>query len=307
MAELPDVSIDVTRTASLRPRRRGLLRTLGLARPLVALIGVILCFALVGNYALLLAAIVAIPFLLPLVGWPFERLWKYTAVALVLAVGLFLVLGTPHSNPGPRRRIVCLNNLSQIAKALLLYHQEHGSLPPAYIADADGKPMHSWRVLILPYLERQDLYESYRFDEPWDGSNNRKLHAHSLNVFCCAKDGEPLRAPKTSYVVLTGPNALFQGARPPSLSPLSEQARQTLLVVEAPDSGIHWMEPRDITPQAYRTIVQAPLTWSRPRNHKGRGNVAYADGHVESLPDRITDADLYARMTIAGGEGVVPP
>jgi len=273
----------------------------------VALTGVTLCFVLVGNYEPLLAAIASIPFLLPLCGRPFARLWKNTTLALVLAVGLCIVLGTPRSQPPPMRRIVCLNNLRQIAKALLMYQQQHGSLPPAYVADADGKPMHSWRVLILPYLERQDLYEAYRFDEPWGGPNNRKLHAHSLNVFCCAKEGEPLGAPNTSYVLLTGPQTLFQGSRSPKLSPLSEQAGKTLLAVEVPDSGIHWMEPRDVTLQAYRTIVQAPLPWSRPIHHQGRGNVAYADGHVESLPDRITNAELDARITIAGGEAVTHP
>ena len=35
--------------------------------------------------------------------------------------------------------------------------------------------MHSWRVLLLPYLDRSDLYKAYDFTEPWDGPNNRKL------------------------------------------------------------------------------------------------------------------------------------
>jgi translation elongation factor EF-Tu-like GTPase len=59
--------------------------------------------------------------------------------------------------------------------AVANYHETYGCFPPAYVADRDGKPMHSWRVLILPFLEQQELYHAYNFAEPWDGPNNRKL------------------------------------------------------------------------------------------------------------------------------------
>ena len=52
---------------------------------------------------------------------------------------------------------------------------EYGVLPPAYVADASGRPMHSWRVLILPFLDQQSLYNQYDFREPWDGPHNIKL------------------------------------------------------------------------------------------------------------------------------------
>ena len=59
--------------------------------------------------------------------------------------------------------------------AVANYHETYGCFPPAYVADRDGKPMHSWRVLILPFLEQRELYNAYNFAEPWDGPNNRKL------------------------------------------------------------------------------------------------------------------------------------
>ena len=55
------------------------------------------------------------------------------------------------------------------------YRDTYKVFPPAFIADADGKPMHSWRVLLLPYLEQQVFYMRYRFDEPWDSPHNRSL------------------------------------------------------------------------------------------------------------------------------------
>src|SRR5207244_4506816 len=55
------------------------------------------------------------------------------------------------------RRSVCVNNLKQIGLALQNYHDDFGCFPPAYIADENGRPMHSWRVLILPYIEQVGL------------------------------------------------------------------------------------------------------------------------------------------------------
>ena len=87
-----------------------------------------------------------------------------------------------------------LNNLKQIAMALQCYHQANGCFPPAYIADKTGKPMHSWRVLILPYLDRDDLYKAYNFTEPWDGPNNKKL-ATSRPDLCLPEHRRTSRPP----------------------------------------------------------------------------------------------------------------
>ena len=72
-------------------------------------------------------------------------------------------------------RNMCANQLHQIALAIRSYVDAHHALPPLYTTDADGKPLHSWRTLILPFLDQARLYNEYRFDEPWDGPNNRKL------------------------------------------------------------------------------------------------------------------------------------
>src|SRR5262245_53734413 len=67
-------------------------------------------------------------------------------------------------------------NLRQIGLALLNYHQAHrGRLPPAAVRDKDDRPLLSWRVLLLPYLEHDDLYAQFKLDEPWDGPHNKAL------------------------------------------------------------------------------------------------------------------------------------
>jgi Protein of unknown function (DUF1559) len=67
--------------------------------------------------------------------------------------------------------------------AVANYHETYGCFPPAYVADRDGKPIHSWRVLILPFLEQQELYRAYNFDEPWNGPNNRKLASRVGKIY----------------------------------------------------------------------------------------------------------------------------
>ena len=64
------------------------------------------------------------------------------------------------------KRVQCTNNLKQIGLAMQNYHSAYGTFSPAFIADEQGNPMHSWRFVILPFLEEQGLYEAYDFSQP---------------------------------------------------------------------------------------------------------------------------------------------
>jgi hypothetical protein len=82
--------------------------------------------------------------------------------------------------------------------------------PPAVTTDKDGKPMHSWRVMILPFVEQKPLYDMYNRKEPWDSPTNRGVTAISFPVYRCPSDnGPPL---ETNYVMITGPNTI--GGKP---------------------------------------------------------------------------------------------
>ena len=89
----------------------------------------------------------------------------------------------------------CISNLKQIGLGLLNYESRYGCFPPAYVADANGKPLYSWRVLLMAELDRTDgwfggrLAGGFRFDEPWDSPNNRKLHTLTpYTVLHCPSD-----------------------------------------------------------------------------------------------------------------------
>ncbi|MBV9126015.1 MAG: DUF1559 domain-containing protein, partial [Planctomycetes bacterium] len=74
-------------------------------------------------------------------------------------------------------RIQSINNLKQIALAFHSMNDTYNFMPPAAICGKDGRPLLSWRVAILPYIEQQNLYNQFRLDEPWDSPTNKKLLA----------------------------------------------------------------------------------------------------------------------------------
>ncbi len=150
----------------------------------------------------------------------------------------------------------CQNNMKQIALALRAYENTYGCLPPAYIADAQGNPMHSWRVLILPFTDNDALYSAYRFTEPWDGPNNRKLHKIAVPWMCCPNDGK--NPTDTNYLAVVGPGTAWPGSTSVKYDMVRDGLSNTLLLVEVANSGIHWMEPRDLPVSALSAGINPP-------------------------------------------------
>ena len=110
-----------------------------------------------------------------------------TALALLLPLVMLLALLLPAVQAAREaaRRMQCSNHEKQIVLALHNYHDKHGALPPLYTVDDEGKPLHSWRVLILPYIEQRSLYEQIRLDEPWDSEHNRQFHDQMPIIYRC--------------------------------------------------------------------------------------------------------------------------
>ncbi len=140
-----------------------------------------------------------------------QKILDIIAIVFVLAVLACLlcplvVFRTPR---GPGRRSVCMNNESQLALALLNYDSEHGHLPPPYTVDENGKPLHSWRTLLLPYLEYNELFSKIRFDEPWDSPHNSQFHSLPMPIFQCPSVKNNQDRTVTHYDVVVGENTAF--------------------------------------------------------------------------------------------------
>jgi hypothetical protein len=225
---------------------------------------------------------------------------------MIIAVMVALLLPALDSDRGWARRSKCKNNLKNIGLALHNYHDKYGTFPPAYIADSQGRPMHSWRVLILPFLDQQELYDEYRFDEPWDGPHNSKLSGRIIGVFNCPGSHETklTATTTTSYVAVVGQETAWPGERPVSFGDITDGASITLLVVEVKDSGIHWMEPRDLHTLQSAPLVNAQAGQGISSFHAGGAHVLCCDGAVRFLNSSMPASQLRALLTRNGGDDV---
>ena len=235
--------------------------------------------------------------------------------ALLLLVLVVLFLPAISAPRGPARDAQCRNNMKQIMLALLNYHDTYQCFPPAYVADDEGQPMHSWRVLILPFCEQQPLYDQYRFDEPWDGPNNSQLAGKiAYFTFRCPSQPNANRV-NTNYLLITGDGTAWADGRAPILDEFTDGPANTIILVEIADSDIPWLEPRDMTLEQAMLGINPGLricisSWHPARGNNERqesANVAFADGSVTNLKNDFPLAELRKRLTHQGGEKVAPP
>ena len=169
--------------------------------------------------------------------------------AIVVGVSIFFLF---HNMSGFIGTTV---NVTNITNALERYCQEHGSYPPAYTVDENGKPLHSWRVLILPYLPAQQnpfdkeltetedlkaLYESIRLDEPWDSEYNKQFASKMPRCYLSATLKEE---GKTSFQMIIGPKCISDG--PGSRTAKEVRAQRPVVIVEA-NPSVEWMKPEDL-------------------------------------------------------------
>jgi hypothetical protein len=222
-------------------------------------------------------------------------------VGLVLCGGVLLALLLPavQSAREAARRTQCANNLKQIGLAMHNYHDIHGTLPPAYVADPNGKPMHSWRVLILPYMEQAPLHSRYDQSQPWDSAANRQLLSQMPQTYQCPSAG--VGGQNTSYVVVQGAETAFDGDKPCKFSMISDGLANTILVVEAPHANVPWTEPRDLNFAELNMVINGGANTPHS-THPGGVQVLLGDGSMRFLRAGISPADLEALLTKAGGE-----
>ncbi len=158
------------------------------------------------------------------------------------------------------RRSQCKNNLKQIGLALHNYHDTYNCFPPAVTYGPDGKPWHSWRVLLVPFLEASPFWSQYKLDEPWNGPSNSQLATRFRNgasfIYRCPTDVET-GSQNASYFAVIGENTMWPPRDVASLDDATDPMYDTPFVVEVSHSGVHWMEPRDLQLDAMSFEINA--------------------------------------------------
>lgn len=196
-------------------------------------------------------------------------------------------------------RAQSMNNLKQIALALHSHHDVYKSFPAAAICDKDGKPLLSWRVAILPFIEEATLYNEFKLDEPWDSAHNRKLIPRMPKVYVVP--AAPAMPNETYYRVFVGNGAVFDPTKGTSFNQITDGTSNTILCFEARQS-VTWTKPDDLS-----FDEQKPLPKFADFYGSGTFLAAFCDGAVHTLRSNIGEAAMRAYITRAGGEAVAPP
>lgn len=235
-----------------------------------------------------------------------QRVVEALVVVAILAILIALLLPVIQQARVHPYHMQCRNNLKQIGLAMHNYRDVHGTFPPAYIADADGRPLHSWRVLILPYVDENDLYERYRFDEPWDGPHNRQLQDSLPHVYQCARYHrglDPKSAEGThlgrlcNFVAVTAPQAVFDGATVNDPWDFDCDPAEQLVVAEVCQHATHWMSPVDVTPSQLLTDLRRSVH-EEHTNHQGSVMFLFADGSVLRVPHNTPEDEVRAMLNV---------
>lgn len=235
-------------------------------------------------------------------GLPPYRLRTLFLLVAVCALVVALPLWALRASRNAAAESACAGNLSAIGVGLLSYQDMYGALPPAYIAGEDGRRMHSWRILILPFVGFDDVYRAYDFGEPWNGPNNRKLLHRVPSVYRCrnaAADGG-----RTSYFVVVGNATAFPFDKGTSLSDASDGVENTILVVESATADVQWLEPTDLVFDEMNFLIndrRAVGVSSADANGPG---ALFADARYFRLKRALPAEALRALLTPAGGEPI---
>jgi len=192
------------------------------------------------------------------------------------------------------KRVQSANNIRKIALAMLNYESAHGHFPPAVLYDKKTGTPYSWRVAILPYLEQNEVYKLYRFDEPWDSENNKKVLEYRPMQLLSPTDPS---STNTAYLLLTGPETVFTGKKGTKFVQIRDGSANTLLLVEA-KRDIPWTKPEDIPYAPEKPLPKLGGFF------KSGFHVAFCDGSVHFMAEDVDQKTLRHLIEKADGNVV---
>ena len=215
----------------------------------------------------------------------------------VIGVLVALLLPAVQAAREAARRMQSSNNLKQIALAMHMYHDANKVFPPRASYAADGTPLLSWRVHILPYIGEEALYKQFRLDEAWDSPHNKQLVEQMPSVY-----RNPSALPSNSmasYVVPCGKGAIFEGQDGTPMIRIQDGTSNTILALEANENtSVTWTKPDD-----YNFDPDRPMQ-GVGNAHPGGFMVAMADGSVRFVSSTLDPALFLRLLMMADGQAV---
>ncbi|MFL5342687.1 MAG: DUF1559 domain-containing protein [Gemmataceae bacterium] len=212
-------------------------------------------------------------------------MWGYSAALLLPAV---------ERTRRAAARASSSNNLKQMALAMHNYESAFASLPTAAICDKNGKPLLSWRVAILPFIEQDNLYRAFHLDEPWDSDHNKKLIAQMPRVYAIPGVTNPGET-NTHYRVFYNNDAMFDLTKKISLTQVADGLSNTLMIVEA-NEAVPWSKPEELLFEPTKPLPK--LGKQSPDGFMA----AMGDGSVRLIKHKVSEKTIKALITRSGGE-----
>jgi hypothetical protein len=232
--------------------------------------------------------------------------WAIVLIVLACLVpvgGILLGLLLPAVNAAREaaRRSVSMNNLHQIGMGMQNYASSYGNKFPSRASfDQQGRPLLSWRVHLLPFLEQQALYQQFHLDEPWDSPHNKTLIPLMPPIY--RNPSSTAQPEMADYLAVVGEGLMFEGREGRRMSDIHDGTAHTIMVLEVdPDRAVVWTKPDDWEYDARNPM--AGLGRIRPSGF----NALFADSHLQTISRDISPNQFHAMLTIAGGEPFQPP
>ncbi len=215
--------------------------------------------------------------------------FAYTIPTIGILTGL--LLPAVQAAREAARRVQSSNNLRQIGLSMHNYESAHRQLPVRVSKDANGKPLLSWRVALLPYMEQAALYQQFHLDEPWDSEHNIKLVERMPAVF-----SHPSFAGPRGHTVYLAP--FYEGtvwsSDKPRFQDITDGLARTIAFFEVDDAhAVPWTKPDDLDLDNLDL-----LDCFRPMG----SNAVIFDGSIRFLSKDIDELALEALVTSSGGE-----
>lgn len=232
--------------------------------------------------------------------------FRFTVRQLLLAVGIVCILlaiaiSVTTASRQARERERCRRNLWMIGNALYTYQQINGCFPAPFIADANGKLMHSWRAAIHAQLISGGFALAYDFRQPWDSPSNLAVAAKYANPngnhepYACPCASNAQGRGLANYVMVVGPQTATRAGHWSTLNQITEASENAIIVAEIADSDILWTEPRDLSIDDMSFTINDKSKPSISSNHWHGAMVLMADGTIRFL-DNATDPDELRSM-----------
>ncbi len=220
---------------------------------------------------------------------PFMTRGKFLIVVLIVTVLTVALFPAVRAARIAGERSQRKNNLKQIGLAILNFHDVYRQGPQAVVTDVEGRPLSSWRFRILPFMEA--IMRDVDFSLSWDHPDHQYFTSRGWSTYCWRNTQTGPERLCTNVVAVTGHGSAFDDRAPPH----SELPPDLILVIEVPDTKIHWMQPGDIDIEAIdESILKGP--------DGGGIHVLFKDGAVVFIPRDTPLETLKRFLTVEGAK-----